>query len=114
MREKLLDRLENDYIEIQERYLDQDPRDIFNDAYRIATINNFFDAIEWAINDDCETNFDDHLFKDLAEYKGNLLDYLTNSWFSFRHPEYFNFFYDYGTVLDIADMIMTEYKKENR
>lgn len=113
MREKLLDRLENDYIEIQERYLDNAPRDIFNDAYRIATINEFYDILESLARDEDETSFDT-LIKDLAEYKGNLLDYSTNKWFSFRHPQHFDFFYNSDCVINIAEMIITEYKKENK
>ena len=110
MKQKLLDKLENDYIEIQERYLDGDARDIFNDAYRIATINEFYDAIEWAIGDAVETNFDE-LLEDLSKYKGNLLDYLTNKWFGFRHPEHFNFFNDYNCVLNIAGYIINDDKE---
>lgn len=110
--EKLLKKITNDMEDIMKEYQSKEFIDTFNDAYKIATYETFEDAIEFACD---EENFDENENKDafdhidrLINYKGNLIKYLTEKWWGFRHPERFDFWYDYNGTIEIIQIIIDE------
>lgn len=105
-KEKLLEKIEKDAKEIENRYLEKDKIEIYNRAWEIATYHQFEEVLTWELEEFEEEDIDNIDF--MLEYKDNLLEFFKNGWGQFRHPERYNFWYDYDSCLEIINIIIEE------
>lgn len=127
MRKELLKKLsikiEKDMEEIDTKLLALDKEQIISDSYRIATLQSFYDAFDYYIDDciscdeECEDEYefvlDENEINKLLNINSNVIEFLTDQWFGFSHPERYAFWYDYSSVIEVVQDILkyTEIKQ---
>ncbi len=110
---KLKEKLKKDYIECLNDWQKQSKKRIINQAYSIATVNNFYDALLYFIEEyDDEFPIEKDLLEILLNYKDNMLFYFEKQWLNYNHPEYLQFWYDYSDVIDIIKNSIEQLKGE--
>lgn len=109
-KEKLLAKIERDCKELEDEAKNQTPLDVFNNSYQNACRLEFYGALDFAC--DYEIDETDEIclnnVEKLINFKGNILKYLTDCYFNFRHPEYYNLFSGYNEALEIIQTIIDE------
>lgn len=120
---RLSRRIEKDMEEIDTKLLALDKEHIISSSYRIATLQSFYDAFDYYIDegissdgeyeDEYEFVLDENEINKLLNINSNVIEFLTDQWFGFSRPERYGFWYDYSSVIEVVQDILkyTEIKQ---
>lgn len=112
--ENLKEKISNDYQVYSYSWLMSNKECIYNNAYTIATAQNFYDAIcdyikNYEEDDSCNFALSEFATNKLLNCEGNLIQKLLDSWQNFRHPERYDFWYEwYEGLVNIIEIIAKE------
>ncbi len=113
IQKRLIKRLRKDYKNYILELLKKDKKEIINNIYNMAGINNFFTAFNFCLNyypsDFCISN---DLIKIAIDYKSNLLMLLFNISNARNYTEDIDFWIDTFYPIEIFEDILKEVKEK--